>query len=131
MTTDELIERFENLTLPAGEFHHRQHVQAAWGYLQRHELPDALARFTRALRNFADAHGASGKYHATITTAFMLVMADRLATQGSDEPWEAFASANPDLLCWKPSVLGRYYRAETLASDGARRHFRMPDLRED
>jgi hypothetical protein len=41
--------------------------------------------------------------------------------------WESFAAANADLLTWQPSVLDRYYRPETLASDLARRAFVWPD----
>ena len=42
--------------------------------------------------------------------------------------WAEFEAANPDLLVWKPSILGRYYSKELLASDLARRTFLMPDL---
>jgi len=40
--------------------------------------------------------------------------------------WESFASANADLLTWKPSILDRYYDRSTLDSDLARRAFVMP-----
>ncbi len=41
--------------------------------------------------------------------------------------WEDFARQNPDLFTWRPGILERYYRAETLQSDLARRVFLMPD----
>jgi hypothetical protein len=40
--------------------------------------------------------------------------------------WEEFATANPDLLCWKPSVLEKYYSSDVLKSDLARQVFVMP-----
>ena len=40
---------------------------------------------------------------------------------------EAFAAANMDLLSSRPSILDRYYRAGTLASERARRSFVLPD----
>ena len=40
---------------------------------------------------------------------------------------EAFAARHPDLLSWKPSILDRYYRDETLWSERARQTFVMPD----
>jgi len=40
---------------------------------------------------------------------------------------EDFVARHPDLLTWKPSILDRYYRPETLGSEIARRVFVMPD----
>ena len=126
MTTDELIARFEDATLPGAAFDHAHHVEAAWGYLRRFTLPEALARFTAALQRFAAANGATTKYHATITTAYMLLIAERMTETGAEE-WTEFAARHPDLLAWKPSVLARYYRPETCASERARTTFVMPD----
>jgi hypothetical protein len=41
--------------------------------------------------------------------------------------WEDFCRDNPDVLTWRPSILDRYYRPETLGSDLARRVFVLPD----
>ena len=68
-----------------------------------------------------------GLYHATITTAYLTLVAERMAA-GPEAPWEAFAAAHGDLLRWKPSVLDGYYSADRLWSDLARRQFLMPDL---
>jgi hypothetical protein len=130
MTTGALLELFEAGTVPPGGFHHEQHVQAAWGYLRRYPLAEALARFTTALQRFAAAQGAPERYHATITTAYLLLIAERCARSPNDD-WPMFATANADLLVWKPSLLDRYYRPGTLASDAARRQFVAPDLRDD
>jgi hypothetical protein len=59
--------------------------------------------------------------------AFVLIINDRLDVTGRSAGWEEFARAHPDLLEWKPSVLDRYYHAETLASARAKRVFVMPD----
>ena len=123
----ELLDRFVDTTLPADQFHHRQHVQVAWLFVRHHGMPAALSEFSAAIRRFADAKGATGLYHETITWAFLLLIADRQA-RNPVESWEAFAAANPDLLTWKPSILNRYYSKELLASDLAKRTFLMPDL---
>jgi len=123
----ELLDRFVDTTLPAAEFHHEQHVHVAWLFVRRHGMPAALAEFSAAIKRFADAKGATGLYHETITWAFLLLIADRQARTGA-ATWEEFAAANTDLLVWKPSVLSRYYSKELLASDLARRTFLMPDL---
>lgn len=122
---DALLERFVDTTLPAEEFHHAQHVEVAWRFVCRYGMPQALGEFTAAIKRFAAAKGANGLYHQTITWAFLLLIAERHARRPA-ETWEAFAAANPDLLCWKPSVLEKYYSSEVLKSDLARRVFVMP-----
>jgi hypothetical protein len=126
MTDGELMRRFEAGEVPAGGFHHAQHVRVAWNYLCAHPLPDALARFCTGLKHFADAQGATTLYHETITVAYVLLINERMSDARADT-WDAFAAAHPDLLAWKPSLLDRLYRPETLASARARRVFVMPD----
>ena len=123
----DLLHRFVDTTLPAGDFHHEQHVQVAWLFVQKYGMPEALGEFAAAIRRFADAKGATGLYHETITWAFLLLIAERQAQSGA-RTWEEFAVAHPDLLVWRPSILERYYSKELLASDLARRTFLMPDL---
>lgn len=127
MEQRELFDRFVDTTLPADQFHHQQHVQVAWLFVQKHGMPDALAEFANAIKRFADAKAASGLYHETITWAFLLLIAERQARNPATT-WEDFEAANPDLLVWKPSILERYYSKELLASDLAKRTFVMPDM---
>lgn len=126
MTDEQLIDEFEAGRAPVGGFHHREHVRVAWCYLRTHPLPEALGRFCRGLRHFAEAQGAPGLYHETITVAYLLVINERLHGCESLD-WSAFAEANLDLLAWKPSMLDRLYTPATLASERARRVFVMPD----
>ena len=126
MEQQELFDRFVDTTLPADEFHHQQHVQVAWLFVQKHGMPAALGEFSAAIKRFADAKGATGLYHETITWGFLLLIAERQARTAA-ATWETFEAANADLLVWKPSILERYYSKELLASDLARRTFLMPD----
>jgi len=126
MTERELFDGFVDTTLPAEQFHHQQHVQVAWQFVQRYGMPGALGEFAAAIRRFADAKGATGLYHETITWAFLLLIAERQA-RSKARSWDEFAAAHPDLLIWKPSILERYYSKELLASELARRTFLMPD----
>ncbi|HEX6323574.1 MAG TPA: hypothetical protein VFZ36_07605 [Vicinamibacterales bacterium] len=127
MTDDELLAAFEAGVEPPGGFHHREHVRVAWWYLCREHWTAALERFAAALRRYADAQGATGLYHETITTAWVLLINERLDACGRDLSWDDFAARYPELLAWKPSILDRYYTPETLKSDRARRTFVMPD----
>jgi len=127
MEERELFDRFVDTSLPADQFHHLQHVHVAWLFVQQHGMPAALAEFSAAIKRFADAKGATGLYHETITWAFLLLIADRQARTPAAS-WDDFERANRDLLTWKPSILNRYYSKELLESDLARRTFLMPDL---
>jgi hypothetical protein len=127
MDDESLVRLFEAGQMPPNGFHHPDHVRVAWWYLTQHQLPEALSRFTTALRRFAVAQGKPQLFHETITTAYMLLINERLDGPSRGLTWDAFAAANQDLLSWRPSVLDRYYCAETLSSDRARRTFVMPD----
>jgi hypothetical protein len=122
----QLVRAFVDTTLPNGQFHHEQHVHVAWVFTRQYGMPAALGEFTAAIKRFADAKGATGLYHQTITWAFLLLIAERQARCQADT-WEGFAAANADLLTWQPSVLERYYSSEVLKSDLARKVFLFPD----
>jgi hypothetical protein len=128
MTDDALIEQFENCVLPLESFRHRNHVQVAFLYLEKYPILEALARFSAALNRFAAAKGKAGLYNETITWAFLLIIRERMARAGGQQSWAEFSAQNEDLLSWKNSVLKKYYREETLASDLAKRIFVFPDL---
>jgi hypothetical protein len=122
----DLVSRFLDTTLPIQSFRHVDHVRMAWLFVMRDGMPAALETFPEALRRFADAKGASTLYHATVTWAYLLLIHERQARTAAPD-WPAFAATHPDLLLWKPSVLDRFYTAETLWSDEARRTFLLPD----
>jgi hypothetical protein len=127
MEQQELFDRFVDTTLPADQFHHQQHVQVAWLFVRKYGMPGALGEFSTAIKRFADAKGATGLYHETITWAFLLLIAERQARTPAST-WQTFEAANADLLVWKPSILERYYSKQLLGSELARRAFLMPDL---
>jgi hypothetical protein len=129
MTDQELIEQFEDGTLPIEGFHHREHVRTAFLYLTKYPVLEALQIFSRTLRRFAEARGKPQLYHQTITWAYIFLIQERMARAGSKQSWEEFARDNPDLLVWNDGILTRFYRSETLASELARTVFLLPDLR--
>jgi hypothetical protein len=132
MTCEELIAALEDCSLSAQAFDHRAHVQAGFGYLQRHGFAGALAAMARSLRRFAAHHGKQGLYHETITAAFLALIHERMAedliAEGDDFTrhleWENFAARHADLFAG--DLIGRYYTKDTLCSDIARRCFVLP-----
>ena len=100
MTTDALMQQFEDCTLPGEAFHHAEHVQVAWGYLRRYSAEEAGDRFITALKRFAAFNGSPGKYDEAVTRAWLSVIAARMA-EGRESEWPAFAARHPDLLTLK------------------------------
>jgi hypothetical protein len=127
MTDRELVEQFENGTLPIESFHHEEHVRVAFVYLREYPVLDALERFSVYLRKFAAMHGKAGLYHETITWAYMLLVRERMARVDGEPTWPEFRVRNRDLFDRTENILKKYYRDETLASDLARKTFLLPD----
>jgi hypothetical protein len=128
-TEDELalLDALEQCTLPLASLDHETHVKLGWLHLRRDPLHTAIDRFRAALGRYVAAHGHADRYHETITWAYMVIIHERMERQGRDRAWDAFASANPDLLGHGKQVLSAYYRPETLQSELARRVFVFPD----
>ena len=123
----ELLRRFENCEFAPGDFGHEAHVRVAWIYLQRLQLAEAIQCFSEGLKRLTQKFGAEDKYHETITWFYLILINQRMADPGTDD-WEAFKSANPDILTSKPPLFAKHYSGETLASPLARKRFLLPDL---
>ncbi|MGI9238895.1 MAG: hypothetical protein ACR2QZ_15965 [Woeseiaceae bacterium] len=121
---DLTIERFESSEIDAERFDHEAHVYVAWLYVTEFDVPSAIARFDSALRRLTAKLGVPGKYHATITWLFLLLIAERIR---DDESWQAFKARNPDLIRESQATLQSYYSVARLSSDAARDHFVLPD----
>ncbi len=149
LSDGEFLAAFETATL--ADFHHSDHIRAAWIYLRRLPFPQASERIVESLRHFAAVKGAHQKYHETITQAWMLLVAGALEhdsqaagertlsseagpdTLSVDSPtghaansFAAFAAAHPELL--DARALDRFYSSQLLASPAARTGFVPPDL---
>jgi hypothetical protein len=116
------VAALESCTLPSEEFDHRAHVRLAWLYLSEQSLLEALSRFITSLKRYAGSLGASGKYHETITYAFIFLIHERMAAHSAGT-FDEFAEANADLF---GPILEKYYEPETLASPLARTIFVLP-----
>jgi hypothetical protein len=119
------IDAFERGEIDPEAFDHEAHVYMAWLYLERFPLPAGLEKFDFALRRLTEQLGVPGKYHATITWFFLLLIGERRsADPGAD--WPRFRRRNVDLVEDRGLLL-RYYSRQTLASDRARQVFVLPD----
>ncbi len=118
------LDNFEARDIDPERFDHEAHVYVGWLYVREYELTDAIARFDAGLKRLVIKLGAAGKYHATLTWFFLLLIADRVE---ENEPWQAFRHRNTDLITNSKELLSRYYSDRNLFSDRARRHFVLPD----
>ncbi len=128
LNDDDLIAQLEACTLPENQFHHADHLRAAWIYLTRYAPGVAMEKFSATLIAYATRLGQPGRYHATITWAYLLLLNERIYRSSKPSTWNRFAAEHPDLFDWNNSILLRYYLPETLSSPLARRVFLMPDV---
>jgi hypothetical protein len=105
VTDRELLDGFENCTLPNEAFHHEEHVRVAFLYLSHYEVGEAFERFSRSIVKFAAAHGKTDLYKETLTLAYLLIIRQRVAQAGGAQSWEEFKSNNMDLLDRERDIL--------------------------
>jgi hypothetical protein len=110
-------------TLDPKAFRHRDHIVLAFEALRQEEFFAASARIARGLRGLAAKAGAPEKFNATITHAYLSLIAERMR---EGETLDAFLAANPDLL--DKARLRGLYSAERLADPRARQVALMPDI---
>ena len=68
---EEFLRAFEDLSFPADLFHHGEHIRVAWLYLKSSDASRAAERMSEGIRRFANHHGATQKYHHTLTLAWI------------------------------------------------------------
>jgi hypothetical protein len=123
----DLVRDFETCTLPNEVFHHREHIRVAWTYLRQMDYSAAEKRMSEAIRKFAGFHGATSKYHHTVTLVWMRLVAAALRDDPDIDDFDCFAGAHPELF--DTAAPGMFYSADLLRSEAARRGWVEPDIR--
>lgn len=125
-TTDTLL-AFERCTLLPACFSHRVHLSLAWQYLQRDGFPEGAIQFRHHLQRYVTEVGAEGKYHETITWAYLVLLnEERCLRSPPDETFDAMIERRPDLLDHRNGPISRRYSKAQLESPEARRVFMLP-----
>jgi hypothetical protein len=109
-----------------GDFGHREHLELAWNYLRLYSIDEAGEVMSAAIRHVARLHGAEGKYHETLTRAWLHFVALHAQRWESDS-FETFLERNPDLLDTR--LIQHFYSRELILSEHARTALTAPDLR--
>lgn len=121
------LRAFEACQVAPADFDHAAHVRLAYVYLCEQSVDTAVERMKKALLVFLAHLGASpGKYHETITRAWVMAVAHFMANSVPCDSASAFMAANPQLL--DSRIMLTHYSAEVLFSPEARQSFVKPDL---
>ena len=117
---------FEDLSFPANQFHHREHIRVAWLYLKSSDATRAAERMTAGILRFANHHGATQKYHHTLTLAWMRLVAAALVETPDGYDFAKFLAEHSEL--GDKDLLKKYYSPELLQTNEAREGWVEPDL---
>jgi len=126
ISDDELLAAFADTTLPPAALGHREHLRLGFLHLVRHGFDDGAPRFVAALRRYVTAHNVVGKYHATLTWAYLALIGELLASDGEVGTFDAFAARHADLFDQRTGAIARAYGPALLTSELARRAFVLP-----
>ena len=121
-----LMKAFESLQFPEKGMTHEAHFRLAWAYLKTFDFETAKQKVMDGIQHFDQQIGDGTKYHATITVAYMFIMAHRMK-QYPHAGWAEFISNNQDLLQPLKVLLGKYYSDEVLFSAQAKIINQVPD----
>ena len=105
-------------------FSHRDHLAVAYDMLSAYEFLEACSRYAASIRTLAGKAGAPMKFNATITVAFLSLIAERMAMEDYGS-FEDFIADNADLE--SKQMLETWYSPERLHCDVAREVFLLPD----
>lgn len=128
MTDSEFHQSFLDLALAPADFHHAEHLRAAWCcFRQTGDFAAGAEQFVRHFRLFVTKIGAAAKYHETITWYYLTLVHQRMAEGPAAQSWADFRGANPDLFVPGQRLLRERYAPGTLEKPLARRVFLLPD----
>jgi hypothetical protein len=112
-------------TASAPRFGHRQHVHLTWLAVRRCGMPQAIDVVSDGIQRTARYAGAPQKYHATVSRAWVELVAHHTEHDPTTD-FDAFAAHNSPLL--DKRLLTRFYRPATLADSAARIGWVEPDV---
>ena len=124
-TSPSLLDRLTAGTIDPQRFDHVAHLVVAHEALSRHSFFEATRRIAEGLEALTARIGVPEKYNATLTFAYMSLVAERMAADPTADA-AAFVAANPDLTRGAP--FARWYSEARMSSPLARRVALLPDL---
>ncbi len=123
LTDNEFVRAFEAGTLDA--FPHADHVRLTVLYLARYGQEHAYEHIASGILRFATTKGVPGKFHVTITRAWLELVASARDACPDAPDAAALVAACPVLL--ERDALLRFYSRDRLESAEARVRWLPPD----
>jgi len=112
-------------TLAPQDFSHTDHIGVTYEALCRHDFFDALSIVANGIRDLTVRASVPGKFNATVTFAFVSIIAERMNT-GDYENAADFINQNPNLT--KKPLLAPWYSKTYLSSKLAHSIAVLPDM---
>ncbi len=133
MDDSQLLEQFENRTLPFEQWTHRCHVKVAYLYLRRHPFDQALDRVRAGIKAYNAANnvpdGPTSGYNETTTHALLHLIAAVMRAYEATHPVttaDSFCDTHPQLM--SKHVLRFFYSPHRRMDPLAKTQFVDPDL---
>ena len=124
---DEFVSAVEECRYRNAEFRHADHIRLAWIYVRRYGACQAEERIAETIRRFAISHGHEGKYHGTLTRAWLRLVATAQVLTPRVTTFNEFLAKHGWLL--DRSALSAFYSGARLSSAAARCGWADPDRR--
>ena len=128
---DDLVRRFDLLTLTKPEWTHAAHLAVGLWHVSRYGPDDALTRLRRGIRRLNESHGTlnteTGGYHETVTRAYAQLLAAFAERHAAEPVAGRLARLYAGPLAGR-QVLLRFYSRARLESTEARLDWVEPDV---
>lgn len=120
-------QQFDNAVLPDALFTHEAHLRLAWIQLERFEIEEAAIRVCEQIQKYASSLGAATKFHKTLSTAAVHVVA-HFKQKSQSISFQEVLQEFPRLNEGFKELLLSHYSQDVLFSTEARTHYLEPDL---
>ena len=122
----ELAAILAEIVPPGGAFRHREHIHLAYIAVQRYEPGRATAVVAGWLKYLTAYLRAPQKFHATVTRAWIEIVAHHMAAGPGAPDFASFADRYPALM--DKRLLTKHYSSRALASPAAKSGWLEPDV---
>ncbi len=122
----ELASILAEIVPPGSAFRHREHIHLAYIAVRRFGPAGAADAVAGWIRHIAVYQRRPQKFHATVTRAWVEIVAHHMAAAPAGQDFAAFADWYPPLL--DKRLLTRHYTSGVLASPAAKAGWVEPDL---
>jgi hypothetical protein len=130
MDDETFMATFEAAAFPMDQWHHREHIKAAYLYLRRHPFDTALERMKasilalNAAQHVPETPGRG--YNETMTQAWLRLVHCCLTQYGPAATADRFYEEHPELS--QSKILRLFYSKALLSSPRTKVEFVEPDL---